>query len=375
MSSGPCRLLRHSLDNLEMVTSSSVSRKPQLDALRAVAVMAVMVEHFSSDGFFTARVLNLGLFGLLGVLLFFVLSGYLITGILLSLRESSLRRALERFYIRRTLRIFPIYYLTLLVLMIIGLPSVTQYILWHGMYLSNVLFVLKPQVAAPIAHLWTLSVEEQFYLIWPWLMLAVPYKHVHRVILCAITIGICWKAVVINTLGDHLAAALPVFSCLDSLAVGAWLAFVEQDETLRSRRQHILRTWLFAGSAIVLMQTVLLITDGGRGLVVLTSYIGASLFFAWLVGRAAQGFKGWVGAVLEWRLMLYMGKISYGIYLYHYFMPRVLTYLLKNFGFDQPGSLFAGMLAFALTVLTATLSWYLLERPISHLKERLSYPV
>jgi len=358
-----------------MIRLSSVSYKPQLDALRAAAVTAVMFEHFSVDGLITVQVFNLGLLGLLGVLLFFVLSGYLITGILLNLRESSLRRALGRFYIRRILRIFPIYYLTLLVLAAIGLPSAVQYMFWHGMYLSNVLFVLKPQVAAPIAHLWTLSVEEQFYLIWPLLMLAVPYKHVRRVILCSITIGICWKAVVINTLGDHLAGALPVFSCLDSLAVGAWLAFVEQDETLQSRREQILRNLLFAGGAVLSTQAFLLITGWGRGLVLMTSFVGASFFFAWLVGRAAQGFRGWIRAVLEWRPLLYMGKISYGIYLYHYFMPRVLTYLLNNFGFAQPGNVFAGVLAFTLTVITATLSWYLLERPISHLKQKLSYTV
>jgi len=355
-----------------MVELSSASHKPQLDALRAIAVMLVIVEHFSFDGIIEIQVFNLGLLGLLGVLLFFVLSGYLITGILLRSRQTLVRKAVQRFYIRRTLRIFPIYYLTLLVLMIIGMPSVILYVGWHALYLSNILFVQNPHVAASIAHLWTLSVEEQFYLIWPWLILLVPYRHVHRLILCAIVIGICWKAVVMNTIGDHLAGALTVFTCLDSLAVGAWLAFVEQDETLGSREHCILRTLLFAGSAIVLMQAGLLVTNSGRGLVLLTSYIGPSLIFAWLVGRAAQGFKGWVGAILEWRPALYLGKISYGIYLYHYFMPRVVTYGLASFGIEQPGILFVGILAFTLTVLTATASWYLLERPVSRLKEKLS---
>ena len=334
--------------------------------------MAVMAEHFPQQNLIPWQVFQLGYIGVLGVLLFFVLSGYLITGILLSSRASRFDRALKRFYLRRTLRIFPIYHLTLLILYVIGLPSVTRYIFWHALYVSNVLFVLEPQVAAPIAHLWTLSVEEQFYLIWPFLILVVPYKHLLRVMLGAIGIGICWKAVVIGTVGDHLAGGLPVFSCLDSLAVGALLAYVEQDERLRLRRQNILSGLLATGSMIMLIQAVLFITDGGKGFRLVTAYLGASLVFVWLVGRAAVGFTGWFGAVLDWSPLRYLGKISYGVYLYHYFMPRVIESLIKFLGFAQPGNPSAALLAFLLTLLAAALSWHLVEKPISDLKNKLS---
>ena len=355
-----------------MSKATPITYKPQLDALRAIAAMAVMAEHLPQQKLVPWQLFQPGYIGLLGVLLFFVLSGYLITAILLSSRSSHLQTALKRFYIRRTLRIFPIYHSTLLILFVIGVPSVTDYILWHALYVSNVLFVLEPQVAAPVAHLWTLSVEEQFYLIWPFLILIVPYKHLLRVILWAIGIGICWKAVIIGTTGDPVAAGLPVFSCLDSLAVGALLAYVEQDDGLRLKRQNILSGLLVTGSMIVLIQAFLFVTDSGKAFRLVTAYLGASLVFVWLVGRAAAGFTGWFGVVLDWRPLRYLGKISYGVYLYHYFMPPLLQSIIKNLGFGQSGNLAAALLAFVLTVLVATLSWYLVEKPISHLKEKLS---
>lgn len=355
-----------------MSTTSPQPYKPQLDALRAIAALAVMAQHFPRHELLSWQVFQLGYIGLLGVLLFFVLSGYLITGILLFSRESRFQTALKRFYIRRTLRIFPIYHLTLLILFVIGLPSVTGYVFWHALYVSNVLFVLAPQVAAPIAHLWTLSVEEQFYLIWPFLILVVPYQHLLRVILWAIGIGICWKALIIETVGDQLAGALPVFSCLDSLALGALLAYVEHDDRLRPKRQTMLSWFLVAGSIIMLIQVLLLVTDQGKGFTLVTAYLGPSLVFVWVVGSAAVGFTGWLGAVLYWRPLRYLGKISYGVYLYHYFMPRVIESQIKQLGFDQPGDLTAILLAFVLTLLLAALSWHLVEKPISRLKEKLS---
>jgi peptidoglycan/LPS O-acetylase OafA/YrhL len=123
---------------------------------------------------------------------------------------------------------------------------------------------------------------------------------------------------------------------------------------------------------IVLIQAFLFVTDSGKAFRLVTAYLGASLVFVWLVGRAADGFTGWFGAVLDWRPLRYLGKISYGVYLYHYFMPPLLQSIIKNLGFGQSGNLAAALLAFVLTVLVATLSWYLVEKPISHLKEKLS---
>lgn len=150
--------------------ASALSHMKQLDGLRAIAVLSVLYYHFYSNAL---------PFGIMGVRLFFVLSGFLITGILLQCRrlaetggQSSLF-TLRRFYIRRFLRIFPLFYLVLLVSAVINLQGFRDGLWWHAAYLSNVYFAAGGNAGATI-HFWSLSVEEQFYLIWPWLILYVP---------------------------------------------------------------------------------------------------------------------------------------------------------------------------------------------------------
>jgi peptidoglycan/LPS O-acetylase OafA/YrhL len=319
------------------------------------------------------KAFNLGVVGLSGVLLFFVLSGYLITSLLLRSRAQDWRIALTNFYVRRTLRIFPIYYLTLLFLAWLQSVPVSQFIYWHVAYLSNILFVLNPWAAADSAHFWTLSVEEQFYLVWPLFVLLVPYRHLLRVILWAIVAGICWKAFVVQTFGDHLAGALPTVSCLDALGIGAALAFIEQDEKLSRQRNAFLQAALIVGGVLVLLQVLLTVMGQGRGLVLVTAYAGPSLVFVWLVGSAARGFKGVLGFCLEWKVLLYVGKISYGIYLYHNFMPRLVRYFASVVGVGELSVLTTFVCATTVTLLTAAGSWHFIEKPISQIKERFTF--
>jgi peptidoglycan/LPS O-acetylase OafA/YrhL len=134
---------------------------PQLDSLRAIAVIGVMVHHFWPNG----EVL-LGLTtGFLGVQLFFVLSGFLITGILLRARDvvaaglQSTTSAIRQFYIRRLLRIFPLFYRMLAVAWIVGLPEVRDSLPWHLTYATNVYFVHIEDWHGSVSHLWSLAVE------------------------------------------------------------------------------------------------------------------------------------------------------------------------------------------------------------------------
>ena len=161
----------------------------QLDTLRAFAVTAVLIRHFWPE-------LQPGLdLGARGVHLFFALSGFLITGILLRSRalvEDSGRGsglAIRRFYIRRFLRIFPIYYLVLAVTWALGVPDVRSGMVWHLAYGSNVLFAIQNRWPQTTSHLWSLSVEEQFYLIWPLLMFLVPRRQLGTAVLAFIFAG------------------------------------------------------------------------------------------------------------------------------------------------------------------------------------------
>lgn len=344
------------------------THKPQLDSLRAIAVSAVLVHHFLPvEKIIPQDFLTLGL---LAVRLFFVLSGYLITGILLRSRRLSFRQALKRFYFRRALRIFPIYYLTLFCLAALNVSNVRPIIIWHLAYLSNFLNVLHPTIIGSTGHLWTLSVEEQFYLVWPFVILLVPYKHLLKTILAVIGIGLCWKAAIAFTLGPSLAGGLLTPACLDSLAIGALLAFIEYDETLRVRREDFLRFFLTAGIAIVCLQCAAYVLGHGIRLFWATSYLGVSLIFAWLVARAAQGFDGWRGRMLENRTLQFVGKISYGLYLFHFFMPGLVARICNALKLRPLGTAATFVASTALTFLVATVSWYAIERPISRWKNK-----
>jgi peptidoglycan/LPS O-acetylase OafA/YrhL len=349
---------------------SKLHHKPQLDALRGIAVSAVLLHHFlPMERIIPADFLTLGL---LAVRLFFVLSGYLITGILLQYRSLAFLHALKQFYFRRALRIFPIYYLTLLVTAVISVPHIRQFIVWHLFYLSNVLNLLHPMLIGPTGHLWTLSVEEQFYLVWPFVILLVPYKHLLKTILTVIGVGLLWKAIIAYTLGNHMAGSGLMPACLDSLAIGGLLALVEHDETLRIHREKFLRFLSIAGIATISIQCIAYMAHHATRLVWTTFYLGVSLFFAWLVARASESFGGRFGMFLENRTLRFIGKISYGMYLYHFFMPGLVTYASNAVGlrpFGIPANFAA---ATALTFIVASISWYAIERPIGVWKNKSS---
>src|SRR5687768_1429660 len=154
----------------------------QLDALRALAVSMVIFSHWPgyhhdmwSDDLFWFN-------GEIGVKLFFVISGFLITGILLDERikadQNDLGKAslLKTFYIRRFLRIFPLYYATLFVAFVLGHPDVVASWKWQVTYLSNFFYAMRGEYLGEVSHFWSLAVEEQFYFVWPLIILFVPKK-------------------------------------------------------------------------------------------------------------------------------------------------------------------------------------------------------
>lgn len=165
--------------------SASLSYIPSLDALRGIAILLVLGLHYGPVGF-----------GWIGVQIFFVLSGFLITGILLREREKPLGQYVKRFYTRRALRIFPLYFAFLIVATLcyvtIGSPStIKQYWPFLYSYTFNIrqLFgfsKIGELQQDPFFHLWSLSVEEQFYLVWPWLVYALPVRKLRTALVAII---------------------------------------------------------------------------------------------------------------------------------------------------------------------------------------------
>jgi peptidoglycan/LPS O-acetylase OafA/YrhL len=279
------------------------------------------------------------------VRLFFVLSGFLITRILLTSRPS-----MREFYIRRGLRIFPLFYLVLALAAMINIGPVRSTIGWHVSYLTNAYLFQRGDWHGSISHLWSLAVEEQFYLVWPWLMLLVPERRLPAMIAAMI----CLAPISRLLTAGAMTSVLPL-SCVDALGVGALLAFP-------ASRLKIMSAGFLAGVPVLIAGLLLrheILTD-----------VGVSLTAAWIVGRAARGFQGTIGALLTARPVMYVGTISYGLYLYHGFMPYVLGRYVPGF-VGMPLVVRVAMLASA-TLLTAVVSWRFFEAPILRFKDALS---
>ncbi|HTB32844.1 MAG TPA: acyltransferase, partial [Bacteroidia bacterium] len=198
----------------------------QLDGLRCIAVAIVLISHW-----LRYKAVDLVPLGSMGVNLFFVLSGFLITRILLISKEENGGKAIwppiKHFYLRRTLRIFPIYYLTIIFLALINFPSTRENIAWLLTYTFNIkISLLSASVNNSVGflfHLWSLSVEEQFYIFFPLLLFLIPKSKIKSFIYSVILFGVASRLIlyVLAAPKDSLYGLMPC--CLDAFGIGALL--------------------------------------------------------------------------------------------------------------------------------------------------------
>lgn len=354
--------------------------RPQLDGLRTFAVAAVLLQHFV--GFENLPgVLGRMPWGNMGVKLFFVLSGFLITRILLRSRDAvdasqiSGWFAARQFYIRRFLRIFPLYYFVIAVCVAINLQPVREILWWLVTYTVNIYAAIQGKWMDYFAHLWSLAVEEQFYLVWPWFMLFAPRKRLVFIMLGMVAMGLGWRWYAYRFGYNYLAISHFTLACLDTLGLGSLLAWLHHSVIPKATIQKYL-TRLVLPFALLGGAVVFVLADNRifwtPSIVFFETFTG--LIFCWLVSGATLGFRGVGGALLESRPMVYCGKISYGIYVYQPFAGSLLKLFCDRIGFplQQPGWLNLFLVS-ATSVLMASVSWYLLEQPINNLKRYFSY--
>jgi len=353
------------------------ARLPQLDGLRALAVMAVLLHHFST----TLQSSGLEL-GLSGVRLFYVLSGFLITGILLRCRDrirdglSTAGHQLRQFYLRRSLRIFPAFYATLLLAAALNMGSTRPTFWWHFFYASNFLMAHRGAWIDIVSHFWSLAVEEQFYLIWPWVVLFAPPRRLPLVIGLAVATGPITRWVVHLLVPDNPVAAIVLTpACFDQLGAGAWLGWLWHT---RGAAAAVPGRWRAAGLVLLALDLPAhwLLASGSVWAPVLLPLAQSFAFLA-LIDGAARGYGGPAGAVLNWGPLRWTGQISYGLYLLHNFShwwaPRILRQLTHYRMAYLPSETLNLIYLTALSFGAATLSWYLLERPLNRLKSRIAY--
>ena len=344
-------------------------RIAELDALRGVAVAMVCGCHLWPN----SRIFYCGWSG---VDLFFVLSGYLITQIIL--RNGREPGFLRTFYVRRTLRIWPVYYLTLMVIVAVA-PAVARSRGWVvtslGYYLTYTQNLFVSRIPDDSVYrkcygpTWSLALEEQFYLLWPALLLVLPRRG-----LPLVSVG--WILVACGTRGRG-----PELDTLvgrgDGLALGGLLAYMLNDRRRLAAGlgKYRLGFGLLTIATLVILAMMLL--DRGRRVLAyppeppsLGLFLLDLLFFSMIgLGVCFAGHPATF--LLRDRRLVGLGVISYGVYIYHLPAFRVVEGFSLRFGLGDRLDLDLAKLA--LSVLIAALSWKFFEQPILALKKRFAY--
>jgi peptidoglycan/LPS O-acetylase OafA/YrhL len=347
--------------------------RPQLDALRALAVFAVVIHH-------SHLLPNAGLAALIGVKFFFVLSGFLITGILLQARSQitlggvSRPFALRQFYVRRFLRIFPLYYGVIAVGWAIALEPVREMWAWLITYTLNIKMAAQGWFVANFAHFWTLAVEEQFYVVWPWLMLWTPSRWLTPATVVCTAVGPLFRLYkVVAGMGQHDTYILTP-ACLDSLGMGALLAIASRSDgpaRLRALLRNRLTPWMLLASVVGIRMAASQPMGGAIDTVWFDVFL--ALLCCWVIDAAARGIPRPLGGLLESKPLVYLGKISYGLYVYHPLTPLLAPWAFGLLGLTYVANGPASFLWMSLSsLLLAALSWELFERPINNLKRHVT---
>lgn len=332
---------------------------PALDGLRAVFVLLVVLYHG-----------GLPLSASLGVSGFFVLSGFLITLLLLREHDGTGTISLRGFYARRALRIFPAYYAFLAVSIAADLyagdarivPAIVPGIL----YLVNYYNAAFDHPSISIAHAWSLAVEEQFYLLWPVLFLWVLRRGraaVARALVLAICAVVIWRCIAWKVLGFGSAYLYNVFEArFDSLATGCLLAVGLSSGWLDAFVRGVARNWILPVITAALLGWTSV--RGGNDFRYTVGFTVQSLLLAILLVQLMVLSRGPVWGWLEWAPVRYIGRISYGIYLYHILGLAIGR---KLAGAYSGAALLLGV---CMTLLMAALSYHLMESRVLAYKER-----
>jgi peptidoglycan/LPS O-acetylase OafA/YrhL len=367
---------------------------PALDGLRGIAVLLVLGFHFLHlDGAvghpLDRAVLGIARAGWCGVDLFFVLSGFLITGILLDAKGNP--GWLSVFWARRALRIFPLHYAYLGALFLLApmlLPAAGFAVApgvqaWFWGYAGNVLFALRGTFdGAPrfTAHLWSLAVEEQFYLLWPLVVALLSRRGVAWACALAVVAAATLRIALLSHGPAFANAAYVLMPCrMDALAVGGLVAALARSEDGLARLRRLAPATLLVAAAVV---GWVAIWRGGL-------FGGDPEVQRWAFGPLAFGFAAvLVLAItcdpatplargLSWRWLRSVGRISYGLYVLHYPVFQLIearglraSSLPPLLGSHLPAAIAVSAVALSASVVVAIASYRLLEAPCLALKDR-----
>ena len=363
-----------------------------LDGVRGVAILMVLCVHFIGDSpantALAKAMVKLANYGIWGVDLFFVLSGFLITGLLYDSKRSA--HYFRDFYVRRTLRIFPLYYGVLALLFIIlpalptpypaGLAESARHQAWLWLYASNVYLAIHRAWVLPyVGHFWSLAVEEQFYLLWPIVVLAFGRRSLLRICVAVTVLALGVRSVLSFAGGGYVAQVVLTPCRFDALCIGAFLALAVRSvglECVARTARLSLGPLLFA----VLLASGWNAMRGSLADVVLPvrGTLIALTFGALLVMSLAAKTESLLSRLLRGRVLCFMGTRSYGLYVFHGIIAygmgthhAALDALAATIGSSAAMAVGAGVGAGA-SVLVAAASYELFEKHFLRLKNRLA---
>ena len=365
-------------------------RLTSLDGLRGIAILAVIAEHTLRLFHPTSALSRLWAAfqesSWAGVDLFFVLSGFLITGILLDSRDD--KRYFLNFYARRTLRIFPLYYAVLVVAILIvpavmgfsKLPELYSRLvanqLWLWTYLQNFVQSSGPHALPGFGHFWSLAVEEQFYWVWPLAVFLLPRRHLFRLCITLCAILPLLRLIMILVGERNWAIRQYTFTRVDSLIWGAIAALLIRDIHLAASYRRCAKVLVGLSTlalGAILLRDGFIPYEGSETLVV--GYSAFGVLFSALIYRSVTT-PGSVSAFLSGKLFRWFGKYSYAIYVFHWPITQAYTALVtKRIPIESP--YLSAFCCFAFVTLVSSgiayLSWHLFEKRVLALKRFFEY--
>lgn len=359
------------------VLPSPIAYRPTLNGVRAIAVWLVVFGHWAHPSF---------QMGEMGRITFFVLSGYLISGIIWKQQvhpgaPGPWWRRLRTFYQRRVLRILPPYYAALALGALLPLATLHEYPGWFILPFSNILFYRLQHWGEGVGHYWTMAVDEQFYLVWPLLLGLVGRRTSPLLAVAAagLLFRIAWTTWVTP---NFVLVLLP--SCLDMFATGAVLRLVEHHPRVQqlARGQWALLAWvgwvgLWAVGRLTGAYTLWSIVYPSAGTV------AAFITLSWVLRRPEAAYTPRTDFLLH-PVLQWVGQRSYGCYLYHLLLPvfyqravfRLFPVTMLHGSDLRTFLLSPGPTVLVLTPLLLALaaaSWHWIEGPLEHFKGRFSY--
>ncbi len=380
-------------------TASAAERGGRIgavDGARGAAILLVMLHHFSMyghglspSGLFIDRLYyRLADAGTVGVDLFLVVSGFLITGILYDTKEGN--RYFRNFYARRVLRIFPLYYCALLLFLIVlprllpdhwGVQMMTRDATWYWTYLVNLKIAQDGWPAfGALGHFWSLALQEQFYLVWPVVILAFNRRQLQFVCVLCIA-GALALRVLLSVQGNTAAAFVLTPARIDDIAVGAYIAIAARGP---GGLQSLTRLAKLSAPLLGLALAVTFVARRGfagydpvvltMGRTLIAFFFGAVLVLALTSARHST-----IVRASESRILRFFGKYSYGMYVFHhpmlFFKVGILplTIVPMIYGSQLPRQLVYILVATAVSVTLGVASWHLVEKPFLNLTKLFPY--